>query len=89
MRALFADAFRDAPPVRHLLSNVLIDVHEEAGRRTAEVKASYIRWPTSAAAAPLALGDYAATFSDDGRGWHFDRFVVRRVWTQPRPASAT
>jgi hypothetical protein len=86
LQTMFADAFRDAPAVRHLISNVLIDVRSTAAGQAADVRASYTRWPTSVATGPLGLGDYLAAMSNDGAGWRFDRFTVRRVWTQPSPA---
>lgn len=85
VRAMFEDAFRDAPPVRHLISNVLIDVLEKDGHSRAEVRASFMRWPTYAAAGPLSLGDYVATFSAGNEGWRFERFAIIRVWAQAAP----
>jgi len=82
--AHYTALFAGAPPSRHLLTNIIIDVTDADHQVAARCR--YSRWAIDPDATLLAIGDYRATFarsSDDH--WHFSSFIVSRAWAATTP----
>ena len=88
VHGLFTEVFAGAPRVKHLVSNLLIEISTQPGAETASAHCTYTRWPLEPAM-PLGLGEYSATFAVHAGRWRFESFAVRRLWSRLPSAAPT
>lgn len=84
--AHYTTLFAGAPPSRHLLTNIIVDI---TGPDEVAARCRYSRWSIAADATLLAIGDYHATFTHHHEHWRFATFAVSRTWQTPAPATTT